>query len=359
MPAPAITRVVVRPVVAPLPRPLRTASGVMESAPLVLVDIETSAGITGHAYAFAYTPVLLGALARLTGDVGTLLEGRAIYPADLTRWLRGRFVIAGTSGLLDMALAVLDIAAWDAHAKLAGLPLARLLGGDVAPLPAYASFGMDGLEDTASAAAGAAAEGFGAVKIKIGYETFAQDLAVVRATKHALGDAVALLVDYNQSLTVPEAVLRCRALDHEGLAWIEEPTRADDTAGHARIAAEIETPLQLGESLFGPQAIADSIRGGASDLMMPDLIKVGGVTGWLAASAICQAARMPVSNHFFQEASAHLMAATPTAHLVEFFDIAGPILRVPLQAIDGRVRASEEPGLGIEWSEEAVARYAA
>ncbi|MFG1421029.1 enolase C-terminal domain-like protein [Roseixanthobacter liquoris] len=356
--APRIVRVTARAVNAPLSRPLRTASGTMESAPLVLVDLETDAGLTGHAYAFAYTPVLLGALTQATRDVGRLLEGREVLPQVLTEALRARFRLAGTPGLLDMALASLDIAAWDAHAKSAGLPLVRLLGGRATDLPAYASFGMDGADDLSRACAAAAQQGFGAVKIKIGYPTFAEDLAVVRAVKRAIGAEVALLIDYNQSLAVPDAVHRCGLLDAEGLGWIEEPTRYDNTAGHARIAAETKTALQLGENLWGPGAIAESIAAGASDLMMPDLIKVGGVSGWLAASAICQAARMPVSNHFFQEASAHLMAVTPTAHFVEYFDLAGPVLRTPLLPKDGTVRASDEPGLGIAWNEEAVARYA-
>ncbi|MBS7554943.1 mandelate racemase [Ancylobacter dichloromethanicus] len=354
-----ITRVTARPVIAPLMRPLRTASGVMESAPLVLVDLETETGVVGRAYAFAYTPVLLGALARLTADAGGLLEGRPVQPYVLTRFLRARFVLAGTPGLLDMALAALDVAAWDAHARIAGLPLVRLLGGEPVDLPAYASFGMEGAEVLPRLCAEAVQQGFGAVKIKIGHATLAEDLNVVRQVKRGIGDDAVLLVDYNQSLSVPEAVTRCRALDQEGLAWIEEPTRYDDTAGHARIAAETCTPLQLGENLWGPAAIAESLAAGASDLMMPDLIKVGGVTGWLAAAAICQAARVPVSNHFFQEASAHLMAVTPTAQFVEFFDLAGPVLRTALTARDGAVRAGEEPGLGIDWDEDAIARYAA
>lgn len=353
-----IVRVSARPVNAPLSRPLRTASGVMESAPLVLVDLETDTGLTGHAYAFAYTPVLLGALTQATRDVGHLLEGQELLPHALTQALRARFRLAGTPGLLDMALGALDIAAWDAHAKSAGLPLVRLLGGQAIDLPAYASFGMDGADDLSRACAMAVQQGFGAVKIKIGYPTVAEDLAVVRAVKRAIGTDVALLIDYNQSLSVPDAVHRCGLLDGEGLGWIEEPTRYDDTVGHARIAAETKTALQLGENLWGPSAIAESLAAGASDLMMPDLIKVGGVSGWLAASAVCQAARIPVSNHFFQEASVHLMAVTPTAHFVEYFDLAGPVLRTPLRLRDGKVRASDEPGLGLAWNEEAIARYA-
>lgn len=355
---PKITAVTARGVIAPMQRPLRTASGVMSSAPLVLVDIATADGVVGRGYAFAYTPVVLASLTRLVADISDLLDGKPLQPQTLMQSLRARFVLIGSRGLIDMALAVLDIALWDAHAKHLKQPLVRLLGGEPVDLPAYASFGMDGLDDAVRLTTDAAEQGFGAVKIKVGYENFADDLAVVRAVKRAIGD-VSLLIDYNQSLNVPEAVMRCGALDDEGLAWIEEPTSYDDTAGHAKIAASIRTPLQLGENLWGPQDIAESIRLGASDLMMPDLIKVGGITGWLRASAICHGARMPVSNHFFQETSAHLMAVTPTAQFVEYFDLAGPVLAKPLPVRNGKVRADDAPGVGIEWDEAAVARLLA
>ncbi|MCE4225436.1 mandelate racemase [Methylobacterium sp. C25] len=353
-----IRRSRVRAVKAPLSSPLRTATGTMTSAPLVLVDIETDGGDVGHGYAFAYTPLALPGLTELLRNLLPLLEGAELEPVQIMESLRSRFVLLGTRGLLDMALAAIDVALWDAHAKILDRPLYRLLGATAKPLRAYASFGMDGQDESVRLAASAAEQGFTAVKIKIGYPTLAEDVAVVRAVKHALG-AVDLLVDYNQSLTVPEALRRCRALDDEGLGWIEEPTRYDDMRGHARITAKTATAIQTGENLWGPRDVRESIELHASDLMMPDLVKVGGVTGWLGASALCHAHGVPVSNHFFQEASAHLMCATPTAHLVEYFGLADPILARTLPVHDGHVRPGDEPGLGISWDEAAIADFAA
>ncbi|WP_343068509.1 enolase C-terminal domain-like protein [Methylobacterium brachythecii] len=343
---------------APLSSPLRTATGTMTSAPLVLVDIETEGGAIGHGYAFAYTPVVLPGLTQLLRDLLPLLEGVELAPVRIMESLRARFVLLGSRGLLDMALAAIDVALWDAHAKVLDRPLVRLLGATAKPLRAYASFGMDGQEESVRLAARAADQGFTAVKIKIGYPTLAEDVAVVRAVKRAIGN-VDLLVDYNQSLTLPEALRRCRALDGEGLGWIEEPVRYDDLRGHAQITAEIGTAIQTGENLWGPRDLGEYVRAGASDLMMPDLVKIGGVTGWLGASALCHAHGVPVSNHFFREASAHLMCATPTAHFVEYFGLADPILARTLPVQDGHVRPSEEPGLGISWNEAAIAEFAA
>jgi mandelate racemase len=202
------------------------------------------------------------------------------------------------------------------------------------------------------------AAGFRGLKIKIGWPSLAQDLAVVRAARRALPDDVALMVDFNQSLTVAEAFRRGRALDGEGLTWIEEPVGADDHRGTAEVAAALATPIQIGENFAGPFDMAEALRLGASDLVMPDVQQIGGVTGWLRAAALAQAAGVPCSSHLFIEASAHLLAVTPTAHWIEYLDVATPILAEPLSPIEGMLAAPRRPGLGLAWDEAAVRRYA-
>lgn len=352
-----VERMHVRPVMVPLDPPLRTASGVMASAPLALVDVATAHGVVGHAYVFAYSPVLLPALVRLLEDVAKLMPGEHLAPRALMRKLRSRFVLPGTAGLLDMALAGLDMALWDAHARVAGQSLIHLLGGEPRPVKAYASFGMDGRARAIEAASKSADAGFRAIKIKIGYPTLAEDLDVVRGVRTAIGPDIELMVDYNQALSVPEAIRRGHALDGEGLAWIEEPTLCDDLDGHAQIAAALKTSLQLGENSWGPRGVQAMIARRASDLAMPDLMKVGGIGGWLDAVAVCEANGVPVSNHFYQEMSAHLLALTPAAHYLEYFGLADAVLENPSVVVDGCVTPSDEPGGGVTWNEEAVARY--
>ena len=182
------------------------------------------------------------------------------------------------------------------------MPLARLLGGTPRPLPTYYSLGKT--ERVAADAEEAAAAGYRAIKIKIGYPDLKQDLATVRAVRQAIGDDVGLMVDYNQALSVPEAILRCRALDDEGLTWIEEPTAADDAEGHARIARETRTPIQLGENWWGPREMARSLAAGASDYVMLDAMKIGGVSGWQRAAALAETHGIPISSHIAPEISA-------------------------------------------------------
>ncbi|WP_454726908.1 MULTISPECIES: enolase C-terminal domain-like protein [Cupriavidus] len=357
--SPQISGFQIRPVVVPLNPPLRTASGVMAKAPLVLVDISTSAGVTGSAYIFTYTPVVLQGVVEVLKHLLPQLESAELAPRANLAELRRKLVLIGTPGLLDMALAAIDMALWDAHARFLNAPLSRVLGGSPARTLAYASFGMERIEDAKPLIAQALEAGFRAIKIKIGYPTLTEDLAAVRAARALTGGHASLMIDYNQSLSVPEAIRRCQALDEEGLAWIEEPTRCDDFAGHARIAEAVRTPLQLGENLYGPREVRRSIGEHCSDLMMLDLMKVGGVSGWTDAAAICAAAGVPVSNHFFQEASAHLLSVTPTAHYLEYFGIADAVLADTLEVVDGHAVPSQRPGIGITWNEAAVRRFAA
>ncbi|MGT2512622.1 enolase C-terminal domain-like protein [Cupriavidus basilensis] len=357
--SPLITGFDVRPVIVPLHPPLRTASGVMATAPLVLLDIKTSSGIAGSAYIFTYTPLVLRGVVQVLKDILPVMESWALEPKANIEALRRRFVLIGTPGLLDMALAAIDMALWDAHSRVIGLPLVRVLGGTPSRTLAYASFGMEHPNDAAPLIEAAVQAGLRAIKIKIGYPTLEEDLRAVRAARALIGTDGKLMVDYNQSLSVPESIRRGEALDEEGIEWIEEPTRYDDFAGHAKIAAAVRTPIQLGENLYGPREVLRSIQQASSDLMMLDLMKIGGVSGWLDASAVCAATAIPVSTHFFQEASAHLQSLTPTAHYLEYFGLADAVLLDPLQVTEGAVEPGELPGLGIRWNEDAIRRFAA
>jgi mandelate racemase len=275
----------------------------------------------------------------------------------LDRKLQSAFRLLGPQGLTGIAMAAIDMAAWDALARAQGLPLVRLLGGEPRPIRAYDSRGLDGGRQAAADAEAAAGAGFGAIKVKVGYPGVAADLEVVRAVRRASDDRLQVMVDYNQCLMVPEAVARARALEPEGLAWIEEPTLAHDFEGHARIAREAAAPIQLGENLWGPPDLARSIAARASDLVMLDAMKIGGVTGWLRAAALAEAAGLPASSHIFPEISAHLLPVTPTCDWLEYLDVARPVLQEPVEVREGAVTAREAPGSGVAWDEGAVARY--
>jgi mandelate racemase len=352
-----IRDITARAVVAPLDPPIRTASGDVAKAPILLIDLATDENVTGRAYLFGYQGFTLKPLRELVQQLGELLRGDELAPFEIDRKLRARMALFGARGLQGMAVSGIDMAAWDALAVRAGLPLVELLGGRARPIPAYNSLGMIPPAEAADAAAKTVADGFKAMKVKVGWPTLAEDLAVIHAAREQLGAEAALMVDYNQSLEVPEAIRRGRVLDGEAIAWIEEPVSADDYRGAAKIAAQVATPIQMGENFNGVSEMQLALSLGASDFVMPDPQQIGGVTGWLRAAALAQAAGVPCSSHIFIEVAVHLLAATPTCHYIEYLDVAAAILARPLRPVDGTLIAPSRPGIGIEWNEEAVKRY--
>lgn len=356
-----ISELNVRAVHVPMRIPLQTSSGTIRMAPLALLDLHTKEGVTGHTYLFCYTPLVLKPVCELLGNLEPLLQGQPLAPLEISRLLHSRFRLLGSKGIVGMALAGVDMAAWDALARVENQPLARALGAELVHMRAYNSCGL-GLIGADAAPAEAEAlldSGFKAIKVRLGYPDLETDIKVVRAVKSAIGSDVELMSDYNQALSVPEAERRVRALADEGLYWIEEPCLAHDYQGHARVRTASTCPIQMGENWWGPSEMATSLGFGASDLGMPDAMKIGGVTGWMQAAALADSVGMPISTHLFPEISVHLMAATPTRHWLEFVDWASPILALPMEVKNGVASIPDKPGTGIEWDEAAVSRYLA
>jgi mandelate racemase len=338
-----------RAVRVPMAEPHRTASGVITESPLVLVDLETSRGLAGRGLVFTYTVAALEPVRQLVEGLEPLVAGQPLAPDTITRALLARFRLLGTYGLVGMAISGLDMAMWDALARSRELPLCRLLGAAPRPIPAYGGIGYDGEKESARVAERWARQGLKGVKAKIGYPTVEEDLAVVRAIRSAVGPGIAVMVDYNQSLTVAEAKRRIARLEEQGLGWVEEPVLAEDYAGMAEVAREARTPIQAGENWWGPLEFAKSVAAGASDFLMPDVMKTFGVTGWRDIAALGAAKGLAISSHLFCEVSAQLLCATPTAQWLEYMDWWSPALARPLELRDGMAIPSERPGIGLEW----------
>jgi mandelate racemase len=354
-----IQSVSVRPAIVPLARPMRTAVGALPNAALVLVDIRASDGAIGRAYLFAYKAGMLKALVATTEAVAAEAVGQPCDPHTISRRLELSFRLLGRQGLVALAMSGIDMALWDIAARAHNLPLARLLGGVELPIQAYDSFGIIDLAADRRAIEQSIQSGFRGIKIKIGGSAVEDDVARVKAVREIIGPEIALMVDYNQSLDPAEACRRIERIRDFDLLWVEEPVFAEDLAGHARVRQASGVRIQTGENWTFPDQMEKAIRAGASDYAMPDAQKIGGVTGWMKAAALAETANLPVSSHVFVEASAHLLAVTPTAHWLEYLDKAGPLLREPVTvAQDGTVTA-RGPGLGIDWDEKAVQRYAA
>jgi len=351
-----------RPVVLKLERPVVVRIATITDWPLILIDLYTDEGVVGRSYLEPYSVKAMKYLIPALDDFGTLLKGHPLTPVDVYAQARKSLHFVGYQGLSMIAVAGLDMAAWDALAKAAGVPLCVLLGGSVGPVAAYNSNGL-WLHEPAAVAAEAIElrdeGGFGGLKLRLGRDRLRDDLATLSAVRAAVGHDVRLMVDFNQGLHFGEALERCHAIDDLGLEWIEEPIVYDNYDGFAQLAAELKTPIQIGENFYGPRDLQRALQAKACDFVMPDFMRIGGVTGWMRAAAIAGTAGVPMSTHLYPEVAAHVMRVTETAHWLEWQDWADPILERPFAIEGGQLHIPDVPGIGVEWNEDAVAAHLA
>jgi mandelate racemase len=360
-PKTTIRSINVRAVMVPLRRPVIAGIGRFDTWPLVLVDVETSGGIVGQAYVAPYRGAAVPAVVATIRDLSSSLIGEPIAPVRMFEGAFKALNVVGVAGVSVIATSALDMALWDALGKEAGMPLAELLGGTVGDLRAYNSNGLwrHEVSTIAQEARDLASEGgFTAMKLRLGNEHVRDDLAAIAAVREGVGFDIDLMVDFNQALGLGDAIRRCHELDDQGLYWFEEPTTYDNVRGYSQLAGKVRTPLQMGENYYGPRDLLTFLQAGGVHYAMGDLMRIGGVTGWLRTAAVAGAAGVQFSNHLYPEIAAHLMRVTPSAHWLEWVDWAVPILAEPLAPEKGRITASSLPGIGMSWDEKAVERYA-
>jgi mandelate racemase len=351
-----------RSVMLKLKRPVVARIATLTDWPLILIDLHTEEGVIGRSYLEPYVPKSMRYLIPALHDLGEMFKGRRLAPIEFFEAARKSLHFVGYEGMAMIAVAGIDMAAWDALARAAGVPLCLLLGGSVGPVPAYNSNGLwlSPPAEVASEAVELREEGgFKGLKLRLGRDRLADDLATIEAVREAVGSEMSLMVDFNQGLHLGEALERCHAIDDLGLAWIEEPIVYDNLEGYARLSADLKTPVQIGENFYGPRALYTALQMKACDYVMPDFMRIGGVTGWQRAAAIAAAAGIPISTHLYPEVAAHVMRVSETAHWLEWQDWANPILQQPYEVKGGELLIPDVPGVGLEWDEKVVAAHLA
>jgi len=346
-----------RPVVLKLERPVVARIATIEEWPLILIDLHTEEGITGRSYLEPYIIKSMRYLVPALNDLGDLLQGKQVVPVEFFETARKSLHFVGYEGLSMIAAAGLDMAAWDALAKSVDMPLCCLLGGSIGSVKAYNSNGLwlRSPDEVAVEAVELKEEGgFIGLKLRLGRENPKEDIATVEAVRKSVGDDIHLMIDFNQGLNMADALKRCHMIDDLGLDWIEEPIVYDNLDGYVQLAAQVKTPIQIGENFYGPRDLYKAVMMKACDLVMPDFMRIGGVTGWLQAAAIAGTAGVPVSTHLYPEVAAHVMRVTETAHWLEWQNWADPILQQPYEIRDSHLHIPASPGVGLEWDEEAV-----
>ena len=349
-----------RQVIAPMNRPIVNRVITVERWPVVLIDLYTREGVVGRSYLQPYLARTMPWIIAILEDLATHLKGCPLAPADMFREARRSLLPVGHQGLSLIAVSGLDMAVWDALARAADLPLCSFLGGTPAPVKAYSSNGLwfGDPQSKGDEALELIAEGdFSAVKLRVGRERAQEDVTAIEVVQKAVGADVEVMVDYSQAMNTSDALKRCHQIDDMGLEWIEEPIFTDQLNSYAKLAAELKTPIQTGENFYGVMDLQRALAANACDVVMVDLMRIGGVTGWLRSAAVAAAAQVPLSNHLYPEMSAHLLRVSDSAHWLEWLDWGIPVLAEPFALDDGHLVIPDKPGTGIEWDEDFVAAH--
>lgn len=346
----------------PLPESGDAGHGRLTHEELILVRVAAD-GLSGLGYAYTIGRGGRAIRALIEHDLAPLLVGQAVDdPAAVWARLWSALLYVGRGGLASFAIASVDVALWDLKARALGQPLYRLFGGTSRPIPAYGS-GVDlplSPDALLRQVEGFLARGFRGVKVKVGRPDPTDDEARVGAVRRLIGDERDLMVDANMGWTAEQAIERGRRLERFNLRWLEEPTIPEDVAGHARIAAALETPVALGESLHSPWEFERYLAEGAVEVVQLDPITLGGLTPWWRVARAAAERGLPLSSHYADELSAHLLAAAAWPLYLEKHAFAlDPYLEEPQAVVGGSVRPSERPGHGIRFAEAALAPYRA
>jgi L-alanine-DL-glutamate epimerase-like enolase superfamily enzyme len=357
-----ITQVAVDVVRVPVERPYTAGGRAVDANWHVLARITTSDGVEGIGYIVYPRPDLMTTIGSAARELGEHLLGMSVLePEAAWEKLARRGDWVGPGGLLHCALAPLDIAVWDANGKTVGQPLHRLLGGFRDRLPTYAS---DGLwvslspDELAASAKQHVANGFSAVKLRLGKETAPEaEARRVQAVRAAVGSGVRIMVDAVESWTLAQARRTGHVLQDAGIAWLEDPVHHSDVVGLAELRRRLQVPIAAGEHLYHLDAFRSLLEARAVDVVILDLARVGGVTPWRKIAGLAQAYRVPVCGHVVPEIQVHLLSAVANGHMVEYVPRSAGILRAMPRIEHGDLVAPDGPGLGLHLDDAAVRRY--
>jgi L-alanine-DL-glutamate epimerase-like enolase superfamily enzyme len=338
--------------------------GRIDTEELITVQVQAD-GLTGHGYAYTIGRGGRAIQALVEHDLAPALLGRSAEDVeDLWQRMWRRLLYVGRGGLASFAIAALDIALWDLRGLRENRPLYALLGGRARAIPAYAS-GVDlhkPLDDLLRQVEGFLQphRGLPGVKMKVGRPDAREDEARVAAVRRLIGDRIDLMVDANMAWSYAEARERGARLVAHRLLWLEEPCAPEDVAAHARLGAELDVPIAVGESLHAPAEFERYVAERAVGVVQIDPVTNGGISASMRALALADAAGLPTSSHYTDELSVHLLCASARPLYVEKHAFAlDPYLERPQVVEGGRVRPTEVPGTGLRFDADALARYRA
>lgn len=344
----------------PRSSPAEVRAGRIAQINVLLVQIETDAGLSGLGVAYSLQGTGRAMHVTAVDDIAPLLVGED--PLDHER-LGAKVYVAlqsiGRRGLVMQAYSAFDLALWDLKGKAANLPVYKLLGGARTSAEVYGSdTGWLWMtpQQIVEASQGYVSQGVG-IKVKVG-KNAEEDYDRLYKIREALGDDAWLAVDANQRYDYATALAMGLFFEDEiGVAWYEEPISCEDVDGHARLADRLDIPVAAGETLFGRDEFQHYLNRAALDVLQPDVTRLGGLTAFLKVAALAEQHYRPVAPHLLPEVAVHLACGLPGVTIVEYMPWLYPLYVNPPMIEKGRLAPPAGPGLGLESNPEAVAKY--
>jgi L-alanine-DL-glutamate epimerase-like enolase superfamily enzyme len=333
--------------------------------PFVTLRLETDEGIDGIAVSFTfYSKAMTNALKSAVHDLASLSIGEnPLAPGPLLEKLRAAAGGSGPGGIFMLAFSAIDIALWDIRGKVLNQPLWKLLGGGRQRLPAYASGVIQrGLSDAEAAQAAhcLVEKGFRQIKMQLGLageHSPAKEVERARIVRESVGPGIKLMADVNQLWRVEQAIDVGRRLEELQFFWLEDLTVHEDFAGLARISDALVTPVAGGEYVWGIVPFRHLLEARSVDILIIDVLRVGGITQWMKVAGMAEAFNTRVVNHCFPEFMVHLVAAAPNAFTLEYMSWTLPLFEEIPQLQNGEVIVPDRPGLGLKFDEDFVRRH--
>jgi L-alanine-DL-glutamate epimerase-like enolase superfamily enzyme len=357
-----VTQVTTRILQTPADNPLVVGISVgKETREFVTLELGTDEGITGLGLSFFGGP-LTGALKEAVEALGALVVGEnPLHVEAIAAKLRQAASGAGPGGLFTLALSAIDIALWDIKGKALGQPLCTLLGGHRQRVPTYASGALmrpHPMDYLAEAGPRLVDMGFKQMKTQLGAEsTVGREVERIRVLRQAIGDDIDLMCDINQLWDVNQAIEIGRRVEPYHLFWLEDVVAHDDYQGLARVADALTTPIAAGEYHYGIRPFRHMLEARSIDIVMIDLVRVGGITQWMKVAGMAEAFNVPVVSHLIPEIHVHLIAAIPNGLTVEYMPWTLRLFEETPAIEDGQIVVPRRPGLGLQFDADAIKQY--
>lgn len=343
--------------------PTPTALGATRD--FVTLVVRTDEGLEGIGYTFMGWAIS-GALRAAVDELGALLAGQNPLAIEaIHERLRAAAGTAGPAGIFTLAVAAIDIALWDIKGKAAGLPVATLAGGYRTKAPVYASGALMRefpLDHCVKAARRLVDTGYRQVKMQLalpGRPSVRAEVERVREIRRAIGPDIDLMADVNQRWDARQALSIGSQVEEFGLYWIEDPVACDDYSGLAAVTAGLKTPVVAGEYVYGTVPFRHMLEARSVDVPMADVMRAGGITGWLKIAAMAEAFNLPIVSHLYPEISVHLVCAVPNGLTIENMPWSDRLFQEVPRPAAGELAVPDRPGLGLVFDEQTCARYAA